>query len=127
MRSRLRNKLSAVCTLSHRSNFNVLATLFKISQCLFRSDFISRKLDRIFCSTFLTSTEIDDTAVTASVKSALVADADIKSFDFKVETRKGVVMLSGFVENQAQIDRAVQISKAVEGVASVSNEIKIKK
>ena len=34
-------------------------------------------------------TEIDDTVVTASVKSALLADADIKSFDFRVETRKG--------------------------------------
>jgi hyperosmotically inducible protein len=39
-------------------------------------------------------TEIDDTVVTTKVKSALLADADIKSFDLKVETRKGAVQLS---------------------------------
>ena len=47
-------------------------------------------------------TEIDDSVITSSVKSALLADADIKSFDFKVETRKGEVLLSGYVDSQAQ-------------------------
>ncbi len=71
-------------------------------------------------------TEIDDTVVTASVKSALVADADIKSFDFKVETRKGVVMLSGFVDNQAQLDRANSLAKGVAGVIRVENSVTLK-
>ncbi|MDO9600855.1 MAG: BON domain-containing protein, partial [Rhodocyclaceae bacterium] len=52
-------------------------------------------------------TVIDDTVITASVRSALLADPDVKSFDLKVETRKGEVMLSGFVDNQMQIDRAI--------------------
>lgn len=68
-------------------------------------------------------TEIDDTVVTAKVKSALLADPDIKSFDLKVETRKGVVQLSGLVENQAQIDRAIAETTAVEGVRSVENGV----
>ena len=46
-------------------------------------------------------TQIDDTVVTTRVKSALLADAEVKSFDLKVETRKGVVQLSGFVDSQA--------------------------
>lgn len=71
-------------------------------------------------------TAIDDTVVTASVKSALLADADIKSIDFKVETRKGEVMLSGFVDNQAQIDRATTLAKAVDGVKSVQNKVTLK-
>ena len=71
-------------------------------------------------------TEIDDTVVTAKVKSALLADADIKSFDLKVETRKGVAQLSGFVDNQAQIDRAVTTTSAVQGVAGVENKISLK-
>ena len=71
-------------------------------------------------------TEIDDTVVTASVKSALLSDAEIKSFDFKVETRKGVVMLSGFVDNQTQLDRATSLAKAVAGVASVQNSVTLK-
>lgn len=70
--------------------------------------------------------EIDDTVVTASVKSALVADADIKSFDFKVETRKGVVMLSGFVDNQAQLDRANSLARGVSGVIRVENSVTLK-
>src|SRR6185503_5357063 len=71
-------------------------------------------------------TEIDDTVVTTKVKSALLGDADIKSFDLKVETRKGAVQLSGFVDNQAQIDRAIATTQAVEGVKSIENGITLK-
>jgi hyperosmotically inducible periplasmic protein len=71
-------------------------------------------------------TAIDDTVVTASVKSALLGDPDIKSFDFKVETRKGEVMLSGFVDSQAQVDRADALAKAVAGVTSVQNKVTLK-
>ncbi len=71
-------------------------------------------------------TEIDDTVVTTKVKSALLADADIKSFDLKVETRKGAVQLSGFVDNQAQIERAIATTRAVAGVTGVENGISLK-
>ena len=46
-------------------------------------------------------TKIDDSVVTTAVKSAFLADAEVKSFDLKVETRKGEVQLSGFVGCQA--------------------------
>lgn len=68
-------------------------------------------------------TEIDDSIVTASVKSALLADSDIKGFDFKVETRKGEVQLSGFVDKQSQIDLAVTVASGVTGVKSVKNNV----
>ena len=71
-------------------------------------------------------TQIDDTVVTTKVKSALLADADVKSFDLKVETRKGVVQLSGFVDNQAQVERAIATTSGVEGVNSVENNITLK-
>lgn len=71
-------------------------------------------------------TEIDDTVVTTKVKSALLADPDIKSFDLKVETRKGAVQLSGFVDNQAQVDRAITATRGVKGVKSVENNIGLK-
>ena len=70
--------------------------------------------------------EIDDTVVTAKVKSALLADPDIKSFDLKVETRKGEVQLSGFVDSQAQVDRAIAATRTVEGVKRVDNGISLK-
>jgi len=70
--------------------------------------------------------EIDDGVVTAKVKSALLADPDVKSFDLKVETRKGEVMLSGFVGNQAQVDRAILVARGVEGVKAVADRMDLK-
>ena len=71
-------------------------------------------------------TEIDDTVVTTKVKSALLADPDINSFELKVETRKGMVLLSGFVDNQAQVDRALATTAGVAGVNSIENSISLK-
>ena len=70
--------------------------------------------------------QIDDSVVTTRVKSALLGDPNIKSFDIAVVTRKGVVQLSGFVNNQDQIDRAVAIAHDVPGVHSVTNKMSIK-
>ena len=70
---------------------------------------------------------VDDGILTAKVKSALLADPDVKSFDIAIVTRKGEVQLSGFVDNQAQIDRAIEIARGVEGVQSIGNEMSIKK
>ena len=71
-------------------------------------------------------TEIDDSIITAKVKSKLLADQDIKGFDLKVETHKGDVLLSGFVDNQAQIDHAIMITRSVEGVKNVDNKVSLK-
>lgn len=72
-------------------------------------------------------TKIDDGVVTTRVKSALLADPDIKSFDIGVETREAEVQLSGFVDNQAQMDRAVEIARGIEGVKNVANKMSLKK
>lgn len=71
-------------------------------------------------------TDIDDTVVTAKVKSALLGDDDIKGLDIKVETRKGIVMLSGFVDSQAQIDRANTVARGVEGVTGTENKMTVR-
>lgn len=71
-------------------------------------------------------TEIDDSVVTTRVKTALLDNIDVKGFDIEVETRKGEVMLSGFVSNQAQIDQAVTVAKGVEGVKNIDNKLAIK-
>lgn len=70
--------------------------------------------------------EIDDTVVTTKVKSALLGDPDTKSFDIKVETRKGVVQLSGFVDTPTQADRARNIARGVEGVKSIDDAMTVK-
>jgi hyperosmotically inducible protein len=71
-------------------------------------------------------TEIDDSTITTKVKSALLADENVKGFDIKVETRKGEVQLSGFVDNQSQIDRAITVTRGVEGVKSVDSKMNLK-
>lgn len=71
-------------------------------------------------------TEIDDSVITTRVKSALLADPAVKSFDLKVETRKGEVQLSGFVDNQTQIDQATAVTSALPGVRSIENKVTLK-
>jgi len=71
-------------------------------------------------------TEIDDTVITTRVKSALLTEPEVKAFDLKVETRKGEVQLSGFVDNQTQIDRAIEVTRSVIGVKAVENKMSLK-
>lgn len=71
--------------------------------------------------------KLDDSVITTKVKTALLADASIKSLDIMVVTRKGEVQLSGFVNNQGQIDRASEVAKGIEGVSKVSSDMSIKK
>ena len=71
-------------------------------------------------------TVIDDSVLTTRVKAGLLNDSDVKSFDIQAETRKGEVQLSGFVDNQAQVDRAVAVVRAIEGVTSVDNKLALK-
>jgi hyperosmotically inducible periplasmic protein len=72
-------------------------------------------------------TRIDDSVITAKVKSELLADPAVKGLDAKVETYNGIVQLSGFVDSQAQMDRAIEIARAVNGVNGVENKMNIKK
>lgn len=69
---------------------------------------------------------LDDAAITAKVKAALLQAPDVKGLDVTVETDKAVVQLSGFVSSQAQIDRAVDVAKGVRGVREVQNKMSVK-
>ena len=64
---------------------------------------------------------IDDTVITTKVKTELANDNLLKSFQISVETRKGIVQLSGFVDSQYAVDQAGRIARGVEGVKSVEN------
>lgn len=69
---------------------------------------------------------VDDTATTAKVKAAIFNDATLKLTEINVETFKGVVQLSGFVNSAADIQRAVTVVQGVSGVRSVKNDMRIK-
>jgi hyperosmotically inducible protein len=69
---------------------------------------------------------VDDATVTTKVKSALLGDGAVKSFEIKVETFKGVVQLSGFVDTADQKAAAERDAMAVSGVKDVKDNITVK-
>jgi osmotically-inducible protein OsmY len=69
---------------------------------------------------------VDDSVITTKIKSLLAEDEFLKSFQISVETRKGIVELSGFVDSQKSKDRAGQIARGVDGVKSVRNDLIVK-
>jgi len=69
---------------------------------------------------------VDDSVITTKVKSLLAEDDFFKSFQISVETYKGIVQLSGFVNSQQAVDKAGQIARSVQGVKSVKNNLIVK-
>ena len=69
---------------------------------------------------------VDDSVITTKVKSLLAEDDFFKSFQISVETYKGTVQLSGFVNSQQAVDKAGQIVRSVQGVKSVKNNLIVK-
>ncbi len=67
-----------------------------------------------------------DAALTAKVKTALVREPGVKATAINVETFRGVVQLSGFVDTQDMADRAVAAATRVSGVHSVKNDMRLK-
>ena len=70
---------------------------------------------------------VDDSVITTKVKSLLASDDFLKSFAITVETYKGIVQLSGFVDSQSAVNKAGQIASSVKGVKSVKNNLNVKK
>lgn len=69
---------------------------------------------------------IDNSAITAKVKTALASDELVKAREINVETFRGTVQLSGFVSSSTEKDRAEQVASGVQGVQRVENNITVK-
>ena len=93
------------------------------------------------CSTFLlvaavgcaptptrqgTGQYIDDTVITTKVKAAILNEPGLRSSEINVETFNGVVQLSGFVNSSEDINAAVKVARAVGGVTSVKNDMRLR-
>lgn len=82
------------------------------------------------CSTSPTSRPIgvavEDTTITTKIKAALAADPDVKGRDVQVETYRGTVQLSGFVDSPENIRRAADIARRTDGVREVKNDLIVK-
>ena len=66
---------------------------------------------------------IDDKAISARVKAALINDPLVKSTEVQVETYKGTVQLSGFVDSREAAQQAVRLAREVPGVKDVKNSM----
>lgn len=73
-----------------------------------------------------TGAYIDDKSISTQVKTALIADKDVKARNIEVETYKGVVQLSGFVQTKEERERAVMLAQKVDGVKSVKDDIQLR-
>jgi osmotically-inducible protein OsmY len=69
---------------------------------------------------------LDDSVITTRVKTAVFNEPTLKSSEINVETYKGVVQLSGFVNSQADINKAAEEVRNVEGVKAVQNDMQLK-
>jgi osmotically-inducible protein OsmY len=69
---------------------------------------------------------VDDSVITTKVKALLAEDDFLKSFKISVETYKGKVQLSGFVNNQDAVNKASTITKSVKGVRTIKNNLIVK-
>ena len=69
---------------------------------------------------------VDDSLITTKVKSLLANDDFLKSFQISVATYKGVVQLSGFVDSQKVVDKAIEITSSVKWVKSIKNNLIVK-
>ena len=69
---------------------------------------------------------VDDSVITTKVKALLAEDDFLKSFQISVETYKGKVQLSGFVNSRDALNKAGQIARSVKGVTSVKNNLSVK-
>lgn len=69
---------------------------------------------------------VDDTVITAKVKAAILGESTLKATEINVETFKGIVQLSGFVNSQSDVNKAVVVAQNVKGVKSVKNDMRVK-
>lgn len=69
---------------------------------------------------------VDDSVITAKVKAALLKDLRLKGLVVKVETYRGTVLLSGFVNEEQQAQRAAEIASGIRGVIAVKNSLIVK-
>jgi len=69
---------------------------------------------------------LDDSVITTKVKAAILNEPTLNSAEINVETFKGIVQLSGFVESTASINKAIEVARGVGGVKSVKNSMRLK-
>lgn len=72
-----------------------------------------------------TGAYVDDAWITTKVKSEMVADSEVKAHKIDVDTKNGVVRLTGTVESWQEASKAADIARGIKGVTAVENDIRV--
>ncbi|SEP39083.1 BON domain-containing protein [Nitrosovibrio sp. Nv6] len=70
--------------------------------------------------------QVDDSTLNSTIKAALLADPEVRHLDVKVEANDGKVMLSGFADNETQLERVNMLTWMAEGVKKVDNKMSVR-
>jgi hyperosmotically inducible protein len=104
----------------------IMASLKLVTACLLAFSL----LPQLGCSSGAhregTGEYIDDSVLTARVKAAILGEKSLSVAEINVETFKGEVQLSGFVNSQQDIDTALRLTRAISGVSTVKNDMRVK-
>ena len=116
-----------------------IAAAFTLAACDQRNDAAARRTDsstatapatdtgqKMAAATDKMATAVDDSALTAKVKAALLAEPGLKSLQIGVDTKNGAVTLSGAVDSAASRDRAKEVASSVNGVSTVVDQLTVK-
>jgi osmotically-inducible protein OsmY len=91
---------------------------------------VDRTTDKVASATERAATKtgvvVEDATITTKVKSAVLAEPGLKTLQIGVDTKDGVVTLSGTVDNPSLKERAMQITQQVDGVRSVVDNLAVK-
>src|SRR5256885_1651791 len=121
--SRWRDKTGS----THRSEVNMSQIRKSVAGALLAASLISIAACSPTPTRESTGEYVDDSGITARVKTALLNDSGIREASaITVETYRGVVQLSGFVDTPEMAQKAVSSAQKVNGVRSVKNDIRIK-
>jgi len=92
-------------------------------------DSVGRKTDAMQESAARAGDKLDsklsDAGITVKAKSALIADPDLSGLQINVDTSNGVVTLQGDAKSSAAIERASSVVRAIEGVVSIDNQLRV--
>ena len=111
-----------------RTNAALLESGDKLGTNLeFANDTVSKLTSTISDQALLTTLDVSDSATTASIKTDLVKDPDLRAMKIDVETRHGVVSLNGLAYDDEGRERAERIAWATKGVVNVNNYLTIKR
>lgn len=109
---------------THMNSFALMAAVCALSAQLSGCNYAQSK--SVFLPARMINSAVDDSMLAARIRAALMASDDITALDIKIQTKRDEVVLSGFADNHAQIDRSIALVRQLKGVRKVVNHISIR-